>query len=258
MVKPQKYQATVSQKIQLTKVVYWLTFNLINPLKIEFTPGQRCLYNVSTKFNNYSICSSPLIKNNIQICVDTSPNGIGSKWIRETKIGDTIEFMGPLGNFKLSGNTETKKIFLATGTGLSPIRSMILSLLEGNYGKDIYMFFGVRSEEDIFWKKEFEELTKTHPNFHYTVCLSRASELWNGKKGYVQENMLQDFFPNYQQNSPSRSVRRNVGPTMEGVAKEFYLCGNGAMIKSAVELLKSKEIKEDQIFTEKFFDKAIA
>ncbi len=237
---PQKYQAMVSQKIQLTGLVYWLTFDLKQPQTIEFNPGQRCLYNVGAKFNNYSICSSPQVHNQIQICVDTTPNGIGSKWIRERKVGDSIEFMGPLGNFKLSGNSETKKIFLATGTGLSPIRSMILSLLENNYEHDIYLYFGARNDEDIFWKNEFDERVRKHSNFHYTICLSRPSETWNGKKGYIQQAMVEDLLSNNQ-----AAYKEQM---------EFYLCGNGSMIKDATDLLKSKGINENQIFTEKFFD----
>lgn len=238
MIRPQKYQARVSFVNQLNKTVYWLGFNHITPSEIDFIPGQRCLFNVGPKHNNYSITSSPSKKNEIQICVDTSPNGPGSQWIRTREIGDLVDFLGPLGNFTLKDTEGGSKVFIATGTGVSPIHSMIFTLLEKNYKDPIYLYFGERYEQDIFWKNQFESLSKKYPNFHYIIVLSQPGQTWQGKKGYVQDHIENNLW------------NKNTS--------EFYLCGNGKMIDGAMQTLTKNGISKEQIFTERFYEVSIS
>lgn len=233
IVRPQRFSCKVNNIIKLTTKIFWLTFKLVNPLEINFQAGQRCLFNVGPKRNNYSLCSSPLQKDQVETCVDTTPNGPGSLWIKSRKPGDAIDFLGPLGTFTVSQKPGVK-VFIATGTGVSPLRSMILTLLEQNYKDPLYLYFGERYEEDIFWKNEFDSLTKKYSNFHYIIVLSQPRQTWSGNKGYVQDHLENNL------------LNKN--------SSEFYLCGNGKMIDGATQTLVKCGIKKEQILTERFYE----
>lgn len=238
MIRPQKYQATIVKKDQLNKNVFFLSFALILPKEIIFSSGQRGLFNIGTKFNNYSFCSFSENKDLVSICVDTTPDGPGSKWIKQRIVGDKIEFIGPLGNFIVS-NSAKAKIFLATGTGISPFRSMIHHLLNTGFNKDIYLYFGERYQEDIFWQQEFKSFQDTFKNFHYQIVLSRPDVNWVGEKGYVQMAMEADLF-----------VKLKNNP----LDFEYYICGNSRMIADACMVLEKENVNKTDINIEKFYD----
>lgn len=239
IVRPQKFSCKVIKKTKLTNKVFWLTFKLVNPLEINFQAGQRCLFDVFSKRNNYSLCSSPSQKTLVETCVDTTPNGPGSRWITLLKEGDSVNFLGPLGNFVLSNLPSGSKIFIATGTGISPIRSMILDLLEKKYKDQIYLYFGERFVEDIFWREEFEKLQKENPNFHYIITLSKPSPAWQGRSGYVQTAMEEDLL-----------IKSKNNP----LDYEFYLCGNGKMVSNTTDLLIKYGIRNEKVITERFYE----
>ncbi|MBI2029826.1 hypothetical protein HYT02_05400 [Candidatus Gottesmanbacteria bacterium] len=239
MIRPQKFQAVVENKQQLNDKVFNLTFLLKNPDQITFSAGQRGLFNIGPKFNNYSLCSLPSEKSKVSICVDTTPQGPGSKWIIERKIGDNVEFIAPIGNFMLSAS-DKPKIFLATGSGVSPLHSMIGHLLENKFAKDIFLYFGERYESDTFWMQEFINLQASNNNFHYKIVLSKPQESWQGGRGYVQEVMDKDLF------SPD-----NFHNPLEF---EYYICGNGRMIASSTQLLFNSGVQQSDIHSEKFYD----
>lgn len=236
MVKPQKFKAKVISKQQLTSTVYTVSFSLIEPSLIQFEAGQRGLFNVGVKLNNYSLCSLPSESNRIRICVDTSPKGPGSQWIMNLKENDEISCMAPLGKFILN-KTNAPKMFLATGTGVSPFHSMIGSLLESGFKDPVYLYFGERFEKDIFWEDVFKKWETQHENFHYCITLTQPSGEWRGKKGYVQDVMMGDL-------SKKQTLFKSA---------EFYICGNGNMIETSYSLLLSKGISKEVIFTESFY-----
>lgn len=94
------------------------------------------------------------------------------------------------------------------------------------------MYFGVRNESEMYCKDELDALVKDLPDFKYDFVLSRPSESWTGKKGYVQ-----NFLPEIDyKNTPTT----------------FYLCGNGGMIKE----VKSQLIEKDSFDKTKIFSEA--
>ncbi|MBU2544611.1 hypothetical protein KJ618_04050, partial [Patescibacteria group bacterium] len=130
-----------------------------------------------------------------------------------------------------------KKVFVATGTGIAPFRSMIIDclsryeLLTMNY--ELILYWGLRLEEDIYWKEEFENLEKQYPNFHFYLVLSKASDHWQGKTGHVTEHVL------------------NEEKDLEN--SDFYLCGNKEMVKELEEQLLAKNVPKERIKTELFY-----
>ncbi len=232
--KPQKFQAVIEKKEQLTKSVILVTFQLVNPSEIMFLAGQTLMLNVSQGINrSMSIASPPQDKTHILMCHDVSPNGPGSQWTIAHNVGDTATFMAPLGMFVMDKESHRKKVLVATGTGIAPYRSMLLDYLENGGTDDITLYWGMRHEEDLYWVSDFQQLSLTYPHFRFVLTLSKPTDSWQGRRGRVTEHVIQE-----EQNLP---------------ATDFYLCGNQLMIKDVETQLAQKGVPTRQIFKELYF-----
>jgi NAD(P)H-flavin reductase len=84
-------------------------------------------------------------------------------------------------------------------------------------GRHVWLIYGTRYPEDVYYQKEFEQLAGKHPNFHYIATLSRGPENWSGSRGYVQEHL-----------------RKVVGERKD---LHVYICGLNDMVSSVRTLL---------------------
>ncbi|MCA9459989.1 MAG: hypothetical protein KC550_05570, partial [Nanoarchaeota archaeon] len=160
------------------------------------------------------------------------------------KEGDLVHIMGPLGIFNLEkSNPEKKLVFIGTGTGIAPLRAMIKEELEKQANlekaenieneaiinnREIMLIFGVRHENEILYKDEFEALEKSNPNFKYLEIVSRANEKWVGRTGHVQDNF----------------------ESIDPLNSEIYMCGLPQMIEGAKKKLLEMGIQETDIHNE--------
>lgn len=143
----------------------------------------------------YSIASAARA-NRFDLCVNRVENGFFSNHLADLPdlpVGGTIQVHGPHGHFVLE-QPVTDSIFVATGTGIAPMRGFAQWLFpEGgedrSNGKDIWLVYGTRYETDLYYHDEFEALAQRHPNFHYLATLSRAQDSWTGLRGYVQDHV---------------------------------------------------------------------
>lgn len=239
-----KSKAEVLENNLIDGSVRWVKFKLIDPLEISFQAGQYCTYIINdTTRRSYSFCSNPSQKSVIEVCVDTSPQGAGSQWLGGLKPGDKLEFLGPLGGFGVDKSSEKEIVFMATGTGISPIRSMIADLLnkgnggnEGDGGKlrKITLIFGVRDEEHKIFFEEFEKYVRENTNFSFFPIMSRPKGEWKGRVGHVNDLISAN---NQQLIANSR----------------FYLCGNRDMIEGVKKQLLDLGVKIEDIHREQFY-----
>lgn len=171
--------------------------------------------------------------NTIEICVSLKENGAATPLLFKMKIGEQLKVSVPQGRFVLPDTISTESIgFICTGTGVAPFRAMIKDLLEfRKYTGNIYLFFGCRTQNDILYRDEFEELQNKFSNFRYTPVLSR--ENWNGANGYVHKHYEAIF-----QNKPNAMI---------------YLCGWTNMLKETRDNLKSYGYTRSEIKLE-FYD----
>jgi CDP-4-dehydro-6-deoxyglucose reductase len=177
------------------------------------------------RWRSYSIANHPDGSNILEFCVVKLEGGAGTKYLfEEVEIGSNIRFKGPSGTFTLPENIENDLVFICTGTGVAPFRSMLWDLVEQKktHG-NIHLIFGTRFGEGILYKKEFKELEQKIPNFKYSIALSREENMpsLNGteiRKGYVHQFYLDNY----------KEVNPNV---------DFYICGWSNMIDEAVENL---------------------
>ncbi|TNE61186.1 MAG: oxidoreductase [Bacteroidetes bacterium] len=186
------------------------------------------------RWRSYSIASGPGDDPNVmELCIVRAPEGLGSKYLfDEVKPGSVLRWKGPDGAFYLPDTIEDDLVFICTGTGVAPFRSMLRDLLQsGKPHRNIHLIFGTRTEGDILYRDEFEALTKTMPGFRYDVALSREPD-WPGYRGYVHQVYLEQY----------AEKRPDI---------RFYICGWSNMIDEAVaNLLLKIGYDRKQVFYE--------
>ena len=105
-----------------------------------------------------------------------------SPFLFDLQPGDTVEIKGPYGYF-VWRSPPNDSILVATGTGIAPFRGMLLEYFEAGGDRDITLIFGVRYEESLLYRAEFESLAEEHPNFHFWPTLTRPGPGWEGRTG---------------------------------------------------------------------------
>jgi NAD(P)H-flavin reductase len=238
------YSSKIEEIKDLTKSVKLFKINLGEDF--DFKAGQ--FVNLSfeegekTYRRAYSIASKANKSKNIELCIKLVEKGeLTPKLFKKNK-GDELKIQGPLGIFTIEKANKDKLVFIGTGTGIAPLRSMILTELEKqnqvlenkNEGiiktREITLIFGVRYDNEILFKDEFEELAKQNPNFKYIQIVSRPSENWQGRTGHVQDNFDMVDVNN----------------------SNVFICGLPAMFEGAKSKLIEMGMKEEDIFHEVF------
>lgn len=180
----------------------------------------------------YSIASAPQWPE-IELCIKLVENGPGTKYLNSLRVGDEIEGQAPFGNFCLNHDQNLPVLFIGTGTGVAPLRGMILST-EWVGGGPVGFLLGVRHEQDIIYSELFQKNQVVKNQQFFEIALSRPSETWKGFHGRVTnyiKNINWDFTHSH-----------------------YYLCGSGAMITEVKDwLMKEKNVTKEQIHTEKYF-----
>jgi NAD(P)H-flavin reductase len=161
---------------------------------------------------------------------------VGASFLKNLKPGDEVKFLGPLGQFVVAPEPEKERklLFVGTGSGIAPLRSMIRDLLEDKQDeRRIQLYWGLRYVKDMFWVEEFRQTQRYFANFNFHLSLSKPPELWPLCSGHVTE-----------------CVKTEV---KLGSDWGVYLCGNQAMIKEASELVEKMGVPKEQVHFEKFF-----
>jgi len=226
---------TKIEKTTPTTWRFWLEAKDLD--KIDFRAGQFITMDLPIherrrkRWRSYSIANAPNEENTVELAIAYYEGGLASEYLfKEVKEGDTITFKGPDGAFYLPPKIEHDLVFVCTGTGVAPFRSMIFDLEKRDFdGQNIHLIFGTRYENAILYRDEFEALAGRNPRFRYTVALSRE-ENWEGVKGYVH----QVYEAEYADKPDTR----------------FYLCGWQYMIDEARERLEKMGFDKTKVFYE--------
>lgn len=195
--------------------------------QFEFLPGQFVTMDLPIsqkrlgRWRSYSIANPPENSGIIELCIVRLEGGLGTEYLfEEIGIGDQLKFKGPDGMFVLPRDLSEELVFICTGTGVAPFRSMIRYVIQNDITFNrIHLIFGTRDSEHILYRKEFENLAKKVPNFEYDICLSREkpNDDWpdHFHEGYVH----QVYMGKYQKPIDQR---------------KFLICGWSQMIDEAV------------------------
>lgn len=235
---PKQYRAKLEDSVQHNDKFFQYMFELVQPAEMPFIAGQYVSIKVSEKGErrSYSICSSPDISHGFELAVDISPGGLGCHYLQSMKYGDELSLLGPMGRFVIEDSPpvpEPALVFIATGSGITPFRPMLLDQLRLKKDtRPIILYWGLRFETDLFWVQEFQELSQLYPNFSFHPVISRPTPAWTLCTGHVSDCLQ------------THGIIQPAG---------YYLCGNKPMIEETTALLQSNGVAPAAIHHEKFY-----
>jgi len=149
-------------------------------------------------------------------------------------LGQKINVKGPSGIFGLKENGFNPRYFVAGGTGLAPILSMVRRMHEWEEPQSCVIYFGVNTEEEVFYEEELKKLAAEMPTLTVRICVWKASESWTGEKGSVVDVLHRDL------------------KALDGVKPDLYLCGPPGMVDATYAVCSEVGIPKEKIYLEKF------
>lgn len=208
----------------------------------SFVPGQYAILSVPcipTPLKRlYSFAGSSTEKGKFDLLIKIIPGGVASEYIRMLTVGEVVDITGPAGLFRLQNN-EKRKIFMATGTGIAPIRSFLSA--GSDRALNSILFWGLKDFSESYMMEELSELKRTHSSFMFYYCLSQQPS-FEGIPFPLKE---------YFKTGHIDSVWETLIPTVSQ-NDEYYLCGSRAVIESLRVLLLSKGVEKSNLFFEKY------
>lgn len=225
--------AKIQSIIKLNESVIEVGLRLPPNSNFGYNSGQYVNVTKGIIKRSYSIANAYKENGMLTFFIKKYENGLMSKyWFEIAKVNDLLRIEGPLGSFFLRENEQENIIFLATGTGVAPIKAILenLSKSEDQFrNKNLWLFVGARYENDLFWDPS--ELSNFN-NIIYIPVLSRASKEWEGEKGYVQDIVIK------------------LKISLE--KSQVYACGSDNMIEAAKKTLIEKGLNKVDFFSDAF------
>jgi ring-1,2-phenylacetyl-CoA epoxidase subunit PaaE len=238
------HELTVAEITPLTADAAALTFDVPEALRdaFAFRPGQhlilRARVNGEDMRRSYSICAAPGQKP--RIGVKRIEDGRFSGFLtREVKPGDRIEVMPPEGRFGVEIGGRHDYLLIAAGSGVTPILSILRSVLEGEPESTATLVYGNREAASIMFHEELEDL----------------------KDRFLERFTLVNILSREEQDAPLLSGRidaerigalARAGLIEPARADGVFLCGPGGMIDAAAEALKALGTAPERIRFELF------
>jgi ring-1,2-phenylacetyl-CoA epoxidase subunit PaaE len=243
---PKYYDLRVKNIIQETKDAISIVFDHPQSGKINYKPGQ--FLTLISKVNDkeirraYSLCSSPFADQDLVVTVKRVEKGLMSNWLPDhLKVGATLKIMEPMGQFTTEYSADNKRhiILFAGGSGITPMMSIIKSIMIQEPNSICSLIYCNRDIDSIIYKEELEKLElKDEGRLHVIHILDNAPMNWQGYSGLLNRDMLTKLFeriPDW------------------GVANTTYLmCGPEGMMMNVESLLNAQGISKEKIFKESF------
>jgi len=183
---------------------------------------------------NFSIASPPHESDGVQLHIRRVPGGAFSETVLATlQQGDVLEVELPFGDFHLRHELDADFVFVATGTGFAPFKSMIEDLIKRGNRRSVRLYWGGRRTEDLYLAELPQKWAARAPWFTFVPVLSEADAAWQGRRGPVHRAVLDD-----------------LGSLAD---RQVYACGNPVMIRGArADFTLKGNLPEDRFFADPF------
>ncbi len=209
-----------------TNTILEVELRLPPSAQFKFLEGQYInVIGPSSVRRSYSIANSggKLIK----LFIRKVDNGwLSNYWFNNAKVSDLIRIEGPKGTFFFRDMTKSA-VFLATGTGIAPIKAILDRLNEQGFEHNVSLYWGNRNLDDFFWNPNYPSL-----NFKYIPVLSQRDKRWNGQLGYVQDLAIDN-----------NRMLDNV---------DVYACGTISMIEAAKAVFLKNGLGGNRFYSDAF------
>src|SRR3989338_179905 len=261
------FRTSFKSKKQLAQDVYLFRFKLMEPNELSFSAGQYMIMEIPQADNTVkrrfiSIASPQQDTSEFEGVMKIIPGGVASTFLLGLKKRDQVHFQGPSGMFTFQNNSR-QNIFIATGTGIGPIRSIVKSqfpCLAGrqaisnfqtnpkseipNLKPQMTLLCGLKTINSIYFFDELKEISQKNPQFSLKICLSQEKSLdtlsLDKRKFFVLGRVtreLDNLTTNYK---------------LQTTNFEFYIFGAKELVDSLREYLLEKGVNPKNIHTERF------
>lgn len=198
----------------------------------SFNPGQYVDLTLDGVTRSYSMSNAPNFENKLEFLIKIKPNGAFSTLLMNTNVGDSIKIKGPFGAFTVKDQSLNERWFVAGGTGLAPILSILRTMVEFNDMTPTILFFGVNTEEELFLLEELRSFTNTLKlNLIISVVKGGCSDCFSGYPTVKIEHAMMNLV----NNSP-----------------DIYICGPDPLLQGVRQLAAKYDISSDNLSFEVF------
>lgn len=188
----------------------------------------------------YSIAVAPDQVGPLELHIRHTPGGVFTDFVfgataPALKEKDILRFEGPLGSFFLREDSQKPIIFVASGTGLAPIKSIIEQMQAKKILRPIHLYWGGRRPSDLYLNGLCQSWVDEIPHFKYTPVISdpQAEDIWTGRTGFVHAAVMADY------------------PNMAHF--QVYACGAPVMVNAARRDFSSHcHLPDEEFFADSF------
>ena len=184
----------------------------------------------------YSMANSPEDDTQIELHVRSMPGGTFTDYVfNRMKEKDILRFEGPLGTFFLREDSDKPIIFVASGTGFAPVKSILLHAFRSGVQRQMVLYWGGRRPKDIYMAALCQQWQAEHDNFSFIPVVSEAlpEDQWQGRTGFVHRAAMEDF------------------PDLSGY--QVYACGAPIVVESAHADFTSRcQLPDEEFFSDAF------
>lgn len=202
--------------------------------RLQFLPGQYIdILLEDGRHRSFSIANAPHNDEFLELHIRLVENGLFTpKVFNSMQAKELMRIEGPHGSFFFHEDSDRDIILVAGGTGFAPIKSILEHLIEEQITRTVYLYWGARSEADLYLNELSENWMSENNNIRYIPVLSQAESTWSGKTGYVHQAVLDDF--------------SDLEPF------DIYVCGPPAMIIAAKEEFQTKGMNAASFYYDSF------
>jgi ferredoxin-NADP reductase len=223
-----KFETAVKEIIPRTQDM--ISYRFPRPNELDYKPGQYMLVTIKAGGKElthpFSLSSSPTEKDYIEFTKKLTDSEY-SNTLKALKPGDWASIDAPHGTFTFQGEHQ-KIVMLAGGVGITPFRSICRYSTDTHLTSSIVLLYGCRSENEIAFKTELEEMQQQNPNLKVIFILNEASSQWKGHVGFIKAELVKSQVPDYKE-------------------RMFYVCGPPGMVKAMESLVTSMGLPLTQL-----------
>jgi ring-1,2-phenylacetyl-CoA epoxidase subunit PaaE len=191
---------------------------------------------------SYSMSSSPYTDASLAITIKRVPGGFASNYLLDTvREGDALETMEPMGSFfpKQSDDQVRQVVFVGAGSGITPLFSILKSVLMVEGESEVFLIYGSRNEDNIIFKTKLDALQEKYgERLKIVHTLSQASEQWTGETGRLNKSHLLKIIEKI--------------PELKEKEAEYFVCGPEDMMAEVQRALDILAVPESQVRKESF------
>jgi CDP-4-dehydro-6-deoxyglucose reductase len=205
--------------------------------RLQFLAGQYVDFQLKDgRVRSYSLANPPHDDALLELHIRHVPGGLFSDHVFSgLKERDILRLKGPLGSFFIREDSDKPMIFIAGGTGFAPVKGMLEHAFAAHMDREIVLYWGVRSLQDLYMAELPQQWLAERPNFSFIPVLSdpQPGDHWQGRTGFVHAAVLADF------------------ADLSGY--QVYACGAPAMVDSARDsFVKTRNLPEEAFFADAF------